>query len=152
MRHWLLKTEPGCYSLDDLQKDGETLWTGIRNYQARNMLRDEMRPGDLCLFYHSSVDPAAAVGVCRVTKAGEPDPTQFDPKDDHYDPDSDPGNPRWFAVCVAYDSAFARPVAIGDMRKNPRLESMKLLEKGSRLSVLPVTPAEFAEVVKMGKK
>jgi predicted RNA-binding protein with PUA-like domain len=149
MRYWLLKTEPGCYSIDDLKKDTKTSWGGIRNYQARNMLRDQMKKGDLCLFYHSSVDPAAAVGICEVIQEGYPDPTQFDPKDDHYDADSDPRDPRWFCIDVSYKGTFAKPVSIGGMRLNKKLAQMKLLEKGSRLSVLPVEQAEFEEVVRM---
>lgn len=151
MRYWLLKTEPDCYSLEDLKKDKKTFLSGIRNYQARNFLRDEMKKGDLCLFYHSSADPAGAAGVCEVANDGYPDPTQFDTKDDHYDADSSMDNPRWFAVDVKYDSTFSHLVSIGDMRKNPKLKYMKLLDKGSRLSVLPVSKAEFDEVLNMGK-
>src|SRR4051812_44163584 len=110
MRYWLLKTEPGCYGIEDLKRDETTSWGGIRNYQARNMLRDQMKRGDRCLFYHSNAEPAAAVGVCEVVKEGYGDPTQFDPKDDHYDPDSDPRDPRWYCVDVSYESTFARPV------------------------------------------
>lgn len=149
MRYWLLKTEPGCYCLDDLKKDKKTFWGGIRNYQARNMLRNDLKPGDLCIFYHSSVDPAAAVGLCTVTKAGAPDLTQFDTKDEHYDGESDPRDPRWFGVEVAYHSTFPKQVTIGDMRSNKKLVNMKLLQKGSRLSVLPVEKAEFEEVSRM---
>ncbi len=149
MSHWLLKTEPGCYSIDDLRKDGRASWGGVRNFQARNFLR-AMKEGDTCLFYHSNASPAAAVGVCRVVREHYGDPTQFDPKDDHYDADSIPTDPRWAAVDVAYVSTFAHPVSIQDMRNNERLWGMKLLEKGSRLSVLPVTAAEFAEVVRLG--
>ncbi len=150
MRYWLLKSEPGCYSLEDLQKDTKTSWGGIRNYQARNFLRDEMKKGDLCLFHYSNAEPAGVMGICEVTKEGYPDPTQFDTKDDHYDADSDMKDPRWFAVDVAYAETFKRLVSIGEMRGNPKMKHMKLLEKGSRLSVLPVSKTEFEEVVRMG--
>jgi predicted RNA-binding protein with PUA-like domain len=150
MRYWLLKTEPGCYGIDHLQNDKTTFWSGIRNYQARNMLRDQMQMGDVCLFYHSNANPSAVAGVCEVVKEGSPDPTQFDTTDEHYDGESDPHNPRWFGVEVAYRYTFARPVSIQEMRNNPTLSQMKLLEKGSRLSVLPVEKAEFEEVLRMG--
>lgn len=148
-RYWLLKTEPGCYSLDDLEKDRTTLWTGIRNYQARNFLK-EVEPGDTCLFYHSSVEPPCAVGTCVITKAAVPDPTQFDPTDEHFDADSPQDDPRWMAPEVTFERTFAQPVTISAMRANAKLGKMKLLEKGSRLSVLPVTKEEFEEVVRMG--
>ena len=148
-RYWLLKPEPGCYSIEDLKSDGTNFWSGVRNYQARNFLK-EMKNGDLCLFYHSNTDPSAAVGICEVVKEAYPDPSQFDAKDEHYDADSDPRNPRWMVVDVKYVSTFAKPVSITDMRKNPKLGAMKLLEKGSRLSVLPVEKEEFAEGVGMG--
>lgn len=146
---WLLKSEADCYSLDDLKRDKTAQWTGVRNYQARNFLRDGMRNGDLCLFYHSG-EGAHVAGVCRVTKDGYPDPTQFDPNDDHFDAESPADAPRWFGPDVAYARTFKHPVPLTDLRRNAKLAKMKLLEKGSRLSVLPVTAAEFAEVERMG--
>jgi predicted RNA-binding protein with PUA-like domain len=151
MTYWLLKSEADCYGIADLQRDGQTAWTGIRNYQARNLLRDELRVGDLCLFYHSNGSPSAAAGVCEVVSASYPDPTQFDPKDEHADPDSDPRNPRWFVVDVAYRETFSQPVPLDVMRGEPVLQHMKLLERGSRLSVLPVTAAEFRRVCALGR-
>ena len=125
----------------------------MRNYQARNFLRDEISLGDGVLFYHSSVDPPAVVGTARVARAGYPDPTQFDPKDDHCDPDSPPDAPRWFAVDIAFDEKFA---AAGDARPScaptRRSADMVLLRRGSRLSVQPVTAAEWKRIVKLGAR
>jgi predicted RNA-binding protein with PUA-like domain len=150
MRYWLLKSERDCYSIDDLKHDGKTFWDGVRNYQARNMLRDDMKPGDLCIFYHSSDKPAHAAGVCEVAKEGYPDATQFDAEADHYDSDSDPENPRWFGVDVKFVQKFTRPVAITQLRANKELSNMVMLAPGSRLSVTPLTKQEFEEVVSMG--
>lgn len=150
MRYWLLKSEPGCYSIADLQKEKRTHWDGIRNYQARNFLRDGMEKGDLCLFYHSGTEPPHAAGICEVVKEGYADITQFDPAAGHYDADSDPSAPRWYMVDVAFRSVFPRVVSLPDMKANPKLRGMKLLEQGSRLSVMPLTKPEFDEVVAMG--
>jgi predicted RNA-binding protein with PUA-like domain len=152
MRYWLMKSEPSVFSIDDLARAPKqtTSWDGVRNYQARNLLR-EAQPGDGVLFYHSSADPPAAVGTATIARAAYPDPTQFDPKSDHYDRDSAKDEPRWFVVDVKFDKKFARPVTLAELRSNPALEGMVLLRKGSRLSVQPVTPAEWKIVCKMGQ-
>lgn len=150
MNCWLLKTEPGCYSIEDLKRDKTTSWGGIRNYQARNMLRDGMENGDLCVLYHSSVEPPCAAGLCVVSGKGYPDPTQFDPRDEHYDDASTEESPRWFAVDVTFKEAFPTPVPLAAMRTNAALKGMMLLQKGSRLSVMPLTRGELDEIVRLG--
>jgi predicted RNA-binding protein with PUA-like domain len=152
MRYWLMKSEPSVFSIDDLARAPKqtTSWDGVRNYQARNLLR-EAQPGDGVIFYHSSADPPSAVGTATIARAAYPDATQFDPKDDHYDPDSKKDAPRWFVVDVKLDAKFARPVPLPELRANPALADMVLLRKGSRLSVQPVTPAEWKAICKMGK-
>jgi predicted RNA-binding protein with PUA-like domain len=152
MRYWLMKSEPSVFSIDDLAraKKQTTSWDGVRNYQARNLLR-EAQPGDGVIFYHSSADPPAAVGTATIARAAYPDPTQFDPKSDHYDPDSKPDDPRWFVVDVKFDKKFARAVTLAELRATAALEGMVLLRKGSRLSVQPVTPAEWKIVCKLGE-
>lgn len=148
--HWLLKSEPGCYSIDHLAAEPEqsTSWTGVRNFQARNYLR-QMAVGDLALFYHSVTKPSA-VGVVRVVRAARPDPTAFDPADGHFDPRSTPEKPLWFAVDVRLVRIFATPVPLGAMRQLSALSGMELLRKGSRLSVTPVARAEFELICRLG--
>jgi len=154
MRHWLLKTEPGVFSFDDLlQAPHQTTgWNGIRNYQARNFLRDEMKEGDRVLIYHSSADPPAVAGLAEVVKAGYPDPTQFDSKDDHYDSESTPGAPRWYQVDVKAVRKLARAVSLEEIRRTKALAKMPLVQRGQRLSVQPVGPEEYALIVRMGSK
>jgi len=154
MRHWLLKTEPGVFSFDDLLQapDQTTGWNGIRNYQARNFLRDEMKEGDRVLIYHSSADPPAVAGLAEVVKAGYPDPTQFDSKDDHYDSESTPGAPRWYQVDVKAVRKLARAVSLEEIRRTKALAKMPLVQRGQRLSVQPVGPEEYALIVRMGSK
>jgi predicted RNA-binding protein with PUA-like domain len=151
-RYWLLKSEPEAFSIDDLAraKNRTTRWDGVRNYQARNFLRDEIAAGDGVLFYHSNADPPAVAGTARVVRAGYPDPTQFDAGDGHHDPASPPDAPRWFAVDIAFDGKFARPVTLPELRADPVLSDMVLLRKGSRLSVQPVSAAEWKRIVKLG--
>ena len=153
-RHWLMKSEPDVFSIDDLAKAKKqtTGWDGVRNFQARNLLRDEIAVGDGVLYYHSSVDPPGVVGLARVVKAGYPDPTQFDPKSDYYDAGSKPDAPRWFSVDIAFDRKLARPVTLPELRADPALADMVLLRRGSRLSVQPVTPGEWKQILKMGAK
>ena len=151
-RYWLLKSEPEAFSIDDLAraKNRTTRWDGVRNYQARNFLRDEIAVGDGVLFYHSNADPPSVAGTARVVRAGYPDPSQFDPRDDHRDPDSPPDAPRWFAVDIAFEATFADPVTLPVMRADPALAEMVLLRKGSRLSVQPVSAAEWRRISKLG--
>jgi predicted RNA-binding protein with PUA-like domain len=153
-RHWLMKSEPGVFSIDDLAKakNRTTGWDGVRNYQARNLLRDEIAVGDGVLFYHSSVDPPAVAGLARVVRAGYPDPTQFDPESDHYDKDSQRDDPRWFSVDIAFERKLARPVTLPELRAEPALADMVLLRRGSRLSVQPVTAAEWKKILAMGDR
>lgn len=147
-QYWLMKSEPSAFSIDDLMKAPQqtTCWDGVRNYQARNFMRS-MAIGDRVLFYHSNADPPAAVGIAEIVKIAYPDPTQFDKKDKHYDPESDPSTPRWDMVDIKYIRKFLQPVSLDQLRKEPKLKGMVLLRKGSRLSVQPVTPAEWEHVL-----
>ncbi len=151
-RHWLLKTEPGCFSIDDLAAaPGQTTgWNGVRNFQARNFLR-EMALGDLALFYHSVTNPGA-VGIVSVVREAYPDATAQDPQSGHYDPRATAEKPLWFMVDVRLDERFAAPVPLAAMRREPGLAGMELLRKGSRLSVMPVGPEEFALVCRLGRQ
>jgi predicted RNA-binding protein with PUA-like domain len=150
MRHWLLKTEPGAFSWDDLMKapDRTSSWDGVRNYAARNFMR-EMRKGDLAFFYHSSTDPSAIIGIAEIVREAYPDPTQFDAKDDHFDPKSKRDEPTWSMVDVRARQALSKPLTLAELRGAKGLEKMELLRKGSRLSVMPVSPEEWKVVCKM---
>ena len=150
-RYWLMKSEPGAYSIDDLERDGRTHWDGVRNYQARNFMRDDMQVGDGVLYYHSNARPPGVVGLARVAREGYPDHTAFDPGDKHYDPKSDPSNPRWFMVDVEFVARFDEIVPLQALKEEPGLEDM-VVTKRSRLSVQPVSKAEFAIVKRMGKE
>lgn len=149
-KYWLIKSEPTAYSIDDLKRDKTTLWEGVRNYQARNFMMKEMKTGDEALFYHSSAEPPGAVGVAEVSGAAEPDPTQFDSTDSHYDPKATPADPIWFCVRVKFKEKFARQVTLAELRERKELQDMVLLQKGSRLSIQPVTEKEFKLVSKLG--
>lgn len=150
-KYWLVKSEPSCFSVDDLAeaKNKTTHWDGVRNYQARNFMRDDMKIGDLVLYYHSNTEPPSAVGLCKVVKEAYPDFTAFDYTEDHYDPKSDPKNPRWFMMDIKLIKKFKNIVSLADMKNNPKLSEMKLVQRGNRLSVMPVTKKELNEVVKM---
>ena len=152
-RFWLLKTEPDVFSFDDLLRAPKRTagWDGVRNFQARNTLRDEMKLGDGVLIYHSRIPPMAIAGVAEISKEGHIDPTQFDPKDHHYDPKSKPASPLWYQVEVRGIEKLKRPVTLDEMRAVPALKEMALLRKGQRLSVQPVTKAEFDTVLKLAK-
>jgi len=150
VKHWLMKSEPDVYGFDQLERDGRTHWDGVRNYQARNLMRDEMRVGDLVLFYHSNAKPPGVAGVAEVVAEAYPDPSQFDPADSHFDPKSTREDPRWICVDVAPKQALKRLVSLDDLRENAKLADMGVLRRGNRLSVQPVTPLEFAEVLRMG--
>ena len=151
MAHWLLKSEPSEFSFDDLwaAKGRKSAWTGIRNHQARNLIRDQMRAGDEVLFYHSSADPTAVVGLARVTSAPYPDPTQFEPRDERYDPKARRDAPTWFAVNVQAVRKLERAVTLEELKGNPKLAKMGVVQRGNRLSVQPVAAREFEEVVRM---
>jgi predicted RNA-binding protein with PUA-like domain len=135
---WLMKSEPDAYSIDDLARDGREMWDGIRNYQARNMMRDDMRIGDEILFYHSSCKVPAVVGLARVASEPYPDPTQFDPGSKYYDPGSGRDDPRWILVDVEFVRKLGRPVPLTELKEQPGLEDMILLRRGNRLSIMPV--------------
>jgi predicted RNA-binding protein with PUA-like domain len=152
--YWLLKTEPDTFSIEDLRKsrDQTTCWDGVRNYQARNILRDQMKLGDQVLIYHSSTDPTAVVGIAKVAKEGYPDHTAWDKKNPNYDPDATEANPRWYMVDIQLERVFARPVTLAELRKVAGLKQMELLRKGSRLSVQPVRKEEFDQILKLAEE
>lgn len=141
-RFWLLKSEPGTYSILDLERDGATGWEGVRNYQARNLMRDEMQPGDGVLFYHSNADPPGVAGLARVSRAGYPDLTAQDPGSKYFDPKADAEDPRWFQVEITFEQRFGELISLSTLRTTPGLEGMPLLNR-SRLSVQPVSEEEW---------
>jgi len=151
MNYWLVKSEPESFSIDDLKKAPKktTFWNGVRNYQARNMLRDEMKVGDEVLYYHSNAEPPCIVGLAKVVKEGYPDPTAVDPKSEYFDEKATKDNPRWFMVDLQFVRKFDKPLTLDDLRPIKALAKMELLRKGSRLSVQPVTKAEFEAVLKL---
>ena len=132
------------------EADGTAEWDGVRNYQARNFMRDDMKVGDRVLFYHSSTKPLAVVGTATVVKEGYPDATAWDPNDRHYDPKSSPGETVWVVVEIQADREFARPVTLDEIKGNPRLQDMRLIRRGMRLSIQPVTEEEFTEISTLG--
>lgn len=150
-KFWLIKSEPSEFSIEDLEKSKNktTYWDGVRNYQARNFIRDEMKKGDQVLFYQSSAEPNAVVGVCKVVKEVYPDHTQFDSKHVHYDPKANREKPTWFMVDIKLVEKFKRPVTLEEIKLNPKLAKMKLVQRGNRLSVMPITKDEFEEILMM---
>lgn len=150
MAYWLFKSEPKAYSFQDLLAEpGQTTgWDGVRNYQARNFLRDQIKLGDEVLFYHSNVEPPCIVGIARVVKESHPDPTAFDPESDHHDPKSDPDHPTWYQVSIQAVRPIEPPIGLPELGGMPELKGMELLRKGSRLSVQPVTRAEWEAILK----
>jgi predicted RNA-binding protein with PUA-like domain len=153
-QYWLVKTEPGDFSFDDLwNAPGRTThWDGVRNFQARNFMRDEMKKGDLVFFYHSNCPEPGIVGVAEVVKPGYPDHTQFDRNNPHFDPKSDPKNPTWYMVDIRGVEKFPRVVPLSELRNNPELEGMPLLQKGNRLSVQKVNGTEWNAILKAAKE
>lgn len=151
-RYWLMKSEPTSFSIDDLMKAPlqTTSWDGVRNYQARNFMRD-MAVGDQILFYHSNADPPAVMGIAEIVTTAYADPTQFDKKDSHYDPESKISQPRWDMVDITYVRKFSRPLSLDQLRKEPTLKGMVLLQKGSRLSVQPVNPLEWKHILSLAR-
>ena len=153
-KYWLMKSEPDTFSIDDLakSKNKKTYWDGVRNYQARNFMRDDMKKGDKVIFYHSNTTPPGAAGICEIVKEAYPDFTAFDPEDNHYDPKSKEDNPTWFMVDIKFLEKFKREVPLEEIKENPKLKDMKLVQRGNRLSVMPITKGEFNELKKMGSK
>jgi predicted RNA-binding protein with PUA-like domain len=153
-KYWLMKSEPTTFSIDDLAAapDQTTCWEGVRNYQARNLLRDEIKEGDRVLYYHSACPEPACVGTATVVRDGYPDHHAFDPRHHYHDPKSTPDKPTWFMVDIRLDAKLARPVTLAEIRQHPELQEMPLLRKGNRLSVQPVTKKEFDQIVKLGKR
>jgi predicted RNA-binding protein with PUA-like domain len=152
MNHWLFKSEPHDFSFDDLLKRPQQTepWTGIRNYQARNFIRDDMKIGDKVLFYHSSTTTPAVVGVAKVVTEAYPDPTQFDEASTYFDKGSSPENPRWLAVDVKAVKSLKKAVTLEQIKKESELQTMRLVQRGNRLSVMPVTKSEFETIIKLG--
>ena len=149
--YWLLKTEPESYSIDDLaaEPNKTTCWDGVRNYQARNFMRDKIKKGDDVLFYHSNADPPAIVGVATIVKQAYPDFTAFDPSEKHYDPKSKQSEPTWMMVDIKFKQKFKQPLALPELREIVELKEMELLRKGSRLSVQPVRQKEFEAILRL---
>jgi predicted RNA-binding protein with PUA-like domain len=147
--YWLIKSEPTSYSIDDLAKDKKTDWTGIRNYQARNYMK-AMKAGDEALFYHSSCAVPAVTGLAKIIALAVPDPTQFNSKDYHYDPKATKTKPIWCSVAVSFAKKFKKPLSLVEIKAVPALETMLLAQKGSRLSIMPVSKQHFDEIVKRG--
>lgn len=150
-RYWLMKSEPDAYSIDDLHREGRAHWDGVRNYQARNFMRDEMSVGDEVLFYHSNAKPPGVAGLARVVAEGYPDHTAWDPDSPYHDPKSDKHDPRWYMVDVEFVEKFADVVPLEELRETPELEDMMVTKRGMRLSVQPVTASEFKIVRKLGR-
>lgn len=151
MPYWLLKSEPEAYSIDDLKADPKhhEPWDGVRNYQARNMMRDEMKKGDLAFFYHSNCKPPGIVGIMKIVKEGYPDKTALDPKSKYYDPKHTADSPRWYHVDVQYQKKFKNIISLETLKQNPALKNMPLLRKGNRLSVMPVGKKEWDAILQM---
>jgi predicted RNA-binding protein with PUA-like domain len=147
--YWLLKSEPDAYGLDDLERDGKAAWTGVRNYQARNLMRDHMRDGDLVLYYHSNADPPAVVGLARIVGDAYPDPLQFQSGHKYFDPKATKDEPRWLLRDVAFEARFADIVPLADLKDDPALEDMLVTRRGQRLSVQPVAEEDFRKVCQM---
>jgi predicted RNA-binding protein with PUA-like domain len=155
MNYWLMKSEPESFSIDDLARAPRktTCWDGVRNYQARNMLRDEMKRGDLAFFYHSNCEPPGIAGIVEIVREGYPDHTAFDPQDHHFDPQSDPENPRWFMVDVKLVEKFPRVISLRELKEHAgdKLSGFRLLARGNRLSVMPVSTAHWKFVNSISK-
>lgn len=149
MTYWLMKSEPNEYSIDDLERDGTEPWDGIRNYQARNLMRDDMNIGDNVLFYHSSCKVPAVVGLAKVASEAYPDPTQFDPNNKHYDAKSKEEDPRWLLVDVAFVRKTKRPITLSELKEHPALADFRLNKRGNRLSIFPVDKKHWDVVLSL---
>lgn len=151
MAYWLMKSEPDVFGIDDLAAapDGTDHWDGVRNYQARNMMRDQMQRGDQVFFYHSNTKVPGIVGIAEVAREGYPDHTAFDPNDPHYDPKSDPDKPRWYMVDLRFLRRLQRTITLTELKQQPELADMPLVRKGNRLSVMPITPEQWNFVLSL---
>lgn len=151
MNYWLMKSEPSTFSIDDLKSrpDKTEPWDGVRNYQARNFMRDDMKKGDQIFFYHSNCAEPGIVGLAMVASASYPDPTAFDPEDSHYDPKSDADKPRWYLVDVKYKRKLKRTITLQELKQHHTLADMKLLQKGNRLSIMPVTKRQWDYILSL---
>ena len=152
MAYWLMKSEPDVFSIDDLRRVKKSGWDGVRNYQARNFMRDGMRVGDLVLFYHSNAEPPGVAGIARVSREAHPDPSQFDKKSEYYDPKATKEKPIWEMVEVEFVEAFPATIPLDALKKEKALSEMALVQKGTRLSVMPVKEAEWNCIIALSKK
>lgn len=151
MKYWLMKSEPEAFSIDDLKVVDQEPWDGVRNYEARNFMRDQMRPGDQVLFYHSNAQPPGVVGIAEVASDSYPDPTQYDEESKYFDPKATDKKPRWYLVDLKYIAHLPRQVSLQEIRDNVALEEIMLVKR-SRLSVIPLKPEEFEEIVNMAER
>lgn len=151
-KFWLIKSEGDCYSIDHLKADKKSPWSGVRSYQARNYMRDEMSIGDLALFYHSNDKPSGVYGIAKVASKPHPDESQFDPKDEHYDPKSKRENPQWICVDFSFVEKLTNPISLAELKADPKLEGMHVRRKGDRLSIQPVSKKHFEYILKLAKK
>lgn len=152
MKYWLMKTEPSCYSIDDLKQEKVGMWDDIRNYQARNFMRDEMEKGDGVLFYHSSTDVVGVVGTATIARTAYPDPTQFDTKSYKFDPKSKKEKPTWVSVDVRFKEKFVEPITLAELKNDPFFSDMLVTKRGMRLSVQPVQKKHFDLILKLRSK
>jgi predicted RNA-binding protein with PUA-like domain len=153
-KYWLFKSEPSSYSFANLlnEPDQTAEWDGVRNYQARNFMRDEMKPGDGVLFYHSSANPMAVIGTAQIVREAYPDHSAWDAKSKYYDAKGSPDNPIWLMVDIKAEQEFTRPVTLQEIKQNPKLQNMLLVRRGMRLSIQPVTKEEWDEIVALGNR
>ena len=151
-RYWLVKSEPDVYSIDHLAEEGTAEWDGVRNYQARNFMRDDMKVGDQVLYYHSNTKPPGIVGLARVCRESYPDHTSWDPDSGYFDTKSTPESPRWFMVDLEFVEKFAEPITLAELKADPALEGMLVTKKGQRLSVQPVDKEHFEHIVAIAER
>lgn len=152
LKFWLMKSEPDVFSIDDLKKNKTTLWEGVRNYQARNFMMNDMQVGDAVLFYHSSSDPSGVAGVAVISKAAIPDPTQFDKKSEYFEPKATKDKPIWFCTEVKFVTKFANFIPLEQIKKDKKLAGMMVIQKGSRLSIQPVEQKDFEYIHSLGTR
>jgi predicted RNA-binding protein with PUA-like domain len=148
-QHWLIKSEPSVYSIDDLKRDKKTSWEGVRNYQARNYIRDSIKPGDLAFFYHSNAEPSGIAGVAKACSKPYGDPTALDKKSEYFDSKSTPDEPIWFTIDFAFVKRFDTVLSVEKLKTEPRIRSTPVLQRGQRLSVMPVSEEHFRIILAM---